>query len=125
MIRNPKPFNSAYVTPKFWGSAEQKYYAKFTRPLFSPPEYKRKISGLATRDYAQSLHLATNINAAGATKEIIIFTSLCQFVKWSGQCSLCKKTSYPSCVDFQARHGYTIDPYRYKFADASLKCSRN
>ena len=36
-----------------------------------------------------------------------------------------KKISYPFCVDFQARHGYTIDPYRYKFADASLKCSRH
>ena len=62
-------------------------------------------------------HLA-NINAAGATKEIYVIISLCQFVKWSGLCSLCKKTSYPSCVDFQARHGYTIDPYRYKIADA-------
>ena len=33
-----------------------------------------------------------------------------------------KPVMYPSCVDFQARHGYTIDTYRYKFAH-SVKCS--
>ena len=64
--------------------------------------------------YVHNWHLA-NRNAAGATKEISPF----QFVKWSGLCSLCKKTSYPSCVNFQVRYGYIIDPYRYKFADAS------
>ena len=32
-------FNFAYVIPKIWGSVEQKYYAKFTRPSVF---YKRK-----------------------------------------------------------------------------------
>ena len=55
--RNPKPFNSAYVTPKIWGSVERKYYTKPTYGLsdpFSPPEYKKEKSGLATRDQGQT-----------------------------------------------------------------------
>ena len=47
-----------------------------------------------------------------------VIISHCQFViKWSDLCSLCKKKMF-SCVDFQARHDYTFNLYRYKFANA-------